>query len=196
MFRSKYTPSATVWLTSKQLFVQLLPSTIPASIKQLQTSQDQLSIHWCISRNCFINAHASVRSIGSVESIHNSSLAATYCWSLATVWTKKYIVGNSGQLRALLSRSTALISAGGSKAAIWTAMFLCDHKSLLLSHMRNFVAHFFAACCVTVYCAVLAVEIVCTYYSLVCQQVFGLEATGWREVTTTYLVAEFSNPCR
>ena len=62
--------------------------------------------------------------------------------------------------------------------------------------MRNFVAHFSAACCVTVCCAVFAVEIVCTYYSLVCQQVFGLEATGWREVIATWLVAKLSNPCR
>ena len=109
---------------------------------------------------------------------------------------KKYTIGNSGQLRSLLSRSTALVSAGGSKGAICIAVFSLNHKSLLLFRMCSFVAHFFAACFVTVCYAVLVVESVCTYYSLVCQKVVGLTATGWRQATATGLAAKFSNPCR
>ena len=125
----------------------------------------------------FSNQRAACAVVQSVDSTPRQLLSRK----------KRYTVGNSGQLRSLLSRSTALVSAGGSKGAICIAVFSLNHKSLLLFRMCNFVAHFFAACFVTVCCAVLAVESVCTCYSLVCQQVVGLTATGWRQVRATGL---------
>ena len=61
---------------------------------------------------------------------------------------KKGAVGNSGQLRSLLSENTAVVHVDGSKAAVRIAVFSWKHKSLLLFQMCNCFAHLFAACCV------------------------------------------------
>ena len=77
-------------------------------------------------------------------------------------------------------------------------------KLISISNVQLFSVSCLLLVVFKVWCAVLAVESVCTWYSLVYQQVVSLKATGWREVTASGLVAKiqqslspkFSNPCR
>ena len=61
---------------------------------------------------------------------------------------KKGAVGNSGQLRSLLSENTAVVHVDGSKAAVRIAVFSWKHKSSFLFQMCNCFAQLFGACCV------------------------------------------------
>ena len=80
-----------------------------------------------------MDAQSIVRSIASVESIYTGNLRATEWRSLLAVWREeKGAVGNSGQLRSLLSENTAVVHVDGSKAAVRIAVFSWKHKSSFL----------------------------------------------------------------
>ena len=159
----------------KWFFVQLLLSAIPASTKQLWTSQDQLLDCWCTARTA-LSTHKQL----FVELLRLKTSIIAVCWQLSVkVWL---LSGKKGvQLAMGMStdpywlRTRHWFKLDGRKAAICTTVFSWNHKSLLLFPVCSFVARLFAACCVTVWRVVLAVDSAC--YLLL----FGLPTSHRRE---------------